>query len=186
MEREIAELVDRIAAVRRGARRVAAAAEGLSLAQLDALAYLNECNRFSDTPAAVAEYQDATRGTISQTLLSLERKGLVRRRLDQHDRRVSHLAPTATGRRLLRRVAAAIDAHGVPTVAETPLVRTALEQALREAQRARGSRTFGECGTCIHLQGPHGDYGCGLTNEPLRDDETVLRCVEHTAGVAAG
>ncbi|MGD9695102.1 MAG: MarR family winged helix-turn-helix transcriptional regulator [Thermoleophilia bacterium] len=180
MERSVAELIERLGAVRRAARRRAAAEAGLSLAQLEALGYLADCNRFSDTPAAVARFLDATRGTTSQSLLALERKGLVAREVDARDRRVSHLRPTAAGRALLSSVPSdgIDDAVAAMGPAERPL-GAVLEELLRATQRARGGRTFGECASCRHLRGPAGDHVCGLTGEPLRDAETRLLCVEH-------
>jgi DNA-binding MarR family transcriptional regulator len=50
-------------------------ASGLNPAQAEALRYLLRANRFSRTPAALAEYLGSTRGTVSQTLLALEAKG---------------------------------------------------------------------------------------------------------------
>ncbi|MGD9570282.1 MAG: MarR family winged helix-turn-helix transcriptional regulator [Thermoleophilia bacterium] len=185
MERDVAELIDRLGVVTRASRRRAAAAAGLSPAQLDALAYLAACNRFSDTPAAVALYLDATRGTTSQSLIALERKGLIVRESDREDRRVSHLRPTDAGRALLSSLPPDDLGPAVATLGEDAReLGPLLEQVLRSVQRARGGRTFGECGTCRHLRGASGRYRCGLTDEPLRDDETRLRCVEHGPAAA--
>ncbi len=182
MSQQRADLIDRIAALRRAAQRVVATQEGLSLAQLHALIYLSECNRFSDTPAAVAEYLETSRGTTSQTLIALERKGLIARRTDRRDGRVSHARPTAAGASIVMRAKdddvtrAIADAD----VTATPDLDVTLKDLLRVAQRAAGSRTFGRCATCQYLQGPAGNRVCGLTHEPLTDTETALRCVEHT------
>jgi DNA-binding MarR family transcriptional regulator len=92
--REIIDLLDRIAIVRRSEVRSEGAKHGLPAVQLDALRYLAACNRFSDTPASVAEFLDSTRGTISQTLIALERKRLIRKYTDPTDGRVVHCVPT--------------------------------------------------------------------------------------------
>lgn len=180
MEERAAELIERLGVVRRAARRGAAADAGLSLAQLDALAYLASCNRFSNTPAAVAEYMDATRGTTSQSLKALERKGLVARLADARDGRVSHLVPTAAGRGVLDaartdEIERAVGALG----ADAARLELLLDRVLRAAQRARGGRMFGRCSGCRHLRGAPGARRCGLTDEPLADAETSLLCVEH-------
>lgn len=182
MDDRAAELIERIGAAYRAERRAAAAAAGLSLAQLDALQYLASCNRFSDTPAAVAEYADATRGTTSQTIRALERKGLVVRTGDAKDGRVSHLAPTADGARVLDasgvdRIGAAIRGLGP----DRERLESLLERVLGDAQRARGGRMFGRCAGCRHLRGRAGGHRCGLTDEPLSDRETTLLCAEHEA-----
>jgi DNA-binding HxlR family transcriptional regulator len=49
----------------------------LNPAQWGALRYLSRCNRFSNAPAALTRYLGATKGTVSQTLIALERKGLI-------------------------------------------------------------------------------------------------------------
>ena len=49
-------------------------------------------NRFSPTPAALADYLASTRGTISQTLIALESKGHVTCEVGQRDRRSIDLA----------------------------------------------------------------------------------------------
>jgi DNA-binding MarR family transcriptional regulator len=51
--------------------------DGLNPAQWEALRYLTRANRFSNSPGALALYLGATKGTVSQTLKSLEAKGLV-------------------------------------------------------------------------------------------------------------
>lgn len=180
MAADAADLIERIGMVRRAQRREVATRAGLSLAQLDALAYLSACNRYSDTPAAVAEFLDTTRGTASQSLLALERKGLVVRTGDPRDRRVSHLAPTDAGRRIAARAADDLIGRRVAALGERAGDLAALlEEVLAGAQRERGGRTFGPCGTCVHLRGDAGDHRCGVTGEPLTDAETGLRCAEH-------
>ncbi|MFP5450701.1 MAG: MarR family winged helix-turn-helix transcriptional regulator, partial [Thermoleophilia bacterium] len=176
-----AELIERLGLVRRAARRAAAASAGLSAAQLEALGYLAACNRFSDTPAAVAEYLDATRGTTSQSLLALERKGLIARMRDPRDGRVHHLAPTPAGRRVLDR------AEGTDEITDAlaalgpqrEQLEALLDRVLRAAQRRRGGRTFGRCARCRHLSGAPGARRCGLTDEPLSARDTTLLCIEH-------
>ena len=48
---------------------------GLNPAQWEALRYLARANRFSRTPAALADFLGTTRGTVSQTVIALERTG---------------------------------------------------------------------------------------------------------------
>ena len=49
----------------------------LNPAQWEALRYLGRCNRFSNNPSALSNFLGATKGTVSQTVSSLERKGLL-------------------------------------------------------------------------------------------------------------
>src|SRR5690606_2194379 len=91
-------LLERLATLINQSLRDDAARHGLLPIHLQALAYLAACNRYSDIPSALAEYFGTTRGTVSQTIAVLERKGLVRREADPcHGRRV-HLKLTRRGR----------------------------------------------------------------------------------------
>ena len=56
--------------------RKAGADEALQPVHLQALIYLARANRYSNTPQALAEYLGLTKGTVSQTLLLLDRQGL--------------------------------------------------------------------------------------------------------------
>ncbi len=94
--RAIAELVDRLGRVVRAGEHQG----GLNPAQWEALRYLARCNRFSNTPGALARYLAATKGTVSQTLNALERKGLIERRPDPASGRVVRLLLTRAGRAL--------------------------------------------------------------------------------------
>jgi len=178
------ELLERVTELLRAEERRVGSAEGLQPVHLHVLGYLDRCNRYSDNPAAVAEYLDATKGTVSQSLKLLQARGLVRSEPDAADRRRTHLALTPTGRRVVRRCRppglyrSARKALGARSGALT----AELERLLRALQRAHGGRAFGVCATCRHFRPGAGGGGaaqCGLTLEPLgvRDAEKI--CREH-------
>ena len=50
---------------------------GLNPAQWEALRYLSRANRFSNSPIALTRFLGSTKGTISQTIKALERKGYI-------------------------------------------------------------------------------------------------------------
>src|SRR5690606_25881921 len=78
-----------------------AARHGLLPIHLQVLQYLAQANRYSDLPIAIAEYFGITRGTVSQTLAVLERKGLLTKAPDPaHGRRI-HLLLTPQGQAIL-------------------------------------------------------------------------------------
>jgi len=151
--------------------------------QLHALHYLSRCNRYSDRPAAVAEYLGITKGTASQTLGVLEEAGHVTKRTDPDDGRVVHLSLTRRGKKALQEAGAkslldrALD--GLSTDDRNQLGHS-LTHLLRELQRANSRRSFGICHTCRHFKTEGGGkFRCGLTLEPLSVKETELLCREH-------
>lgn len=155
---------------------------GLQPVQLQALQYLSHCNRYSDTPAAVADFLGATRGTVSQSLRVLEERGLVAKRPDPEDRRVVHLSLTPRGDRLREKAIppAAVE-HAVRILGrrDAEAAETALRELLRALQRARGGASFGVCRTCTHFRREAGGFRCGLTLEPLSLRDSGLLCREH-------
>jgi DNA-binding MarR family transcriptional regulator len=156
---------------------------GLQPIQLQMLAYLQRCNRYSNTPAAVTEYFGLTKGTVSQSLKILEDRGLIAKSADTHDRRVVHLHLTEAGRAVLGE--AMLPAPFQQLDAYLPIstqveISTALRLLLTALQRANGARSFGVCATCrYHLTEEQGRYRCGLTQEPLLPHEIQLICREH-------
>ena len=173
-------LIERLANL----RRREAAGTGLAPVHTEVLAYLLRCNRYSNTPGAVAEYLGLTKGTTSQTIGVLVRRGHIAKRADGRDRRVIHLELTREGRELantLEPSAWTPAAEGLPA-SQRVAAEDVLEELLRILQQQRGHRTFGACGTCRFLmpEGP-GTFRCGLTREPLAPYETHLICREHEA-----
>lgn len=159
-------------------------ATGLNPAQAEALRYLARANRFSRTPAALAEYLGSTRGTVSQTLLSLEAKGLIERQANARDGRSVVLALTKLGLKFLdadpaRALAKTIDATG----ADARLADD-LEAGLRTAIAERGGRAFGACHTCRHFRryqrGGTCPHHCALLDERLSEGEALAICLEHS------
>jgi len=175
----VAELLERIGNLLRWLQRESAVRHGLQPVHLSALGYLARANRYSDTPAAVTEYLGVTKGTASQTLLLLERKGLLERSPDEGDRRVVRLALTPAGRRIAAEssppaaLAAALEQLDVQHLEET------LGGLLAGLQRANGLRTFGVCHTCRHFLQSGSGSRCGLTGEPLSKDDSSRICREH-------
>ncbi len=177
--RRVHELLERIGNVLRAEARGVDGA--LQPVQVQALAYLARANRYSNTPAALAEYLGITRGTVSQTVGVLERKGLLARTPDPKDGRKSHLRPTPAGQRLLREAVPAPalrEALGEDAAAALASQLTALLAGL---QRQRGGRAFGVCASCRHLRREADGTRCGLTGEPLRAEDTQQLCREHAA-----
>ena len=185
--REVHDLIERLGNLVRGDVRAACNEYGMRPVQLEALGFLTQCNRYSDTPQAVAEFLGLTKGTVSQTLKVLEQKGLLRKRGDAKDKRLVHLTPTVKGRRLVERaVPAASLTLGIENLAksESKVIVKALRVLLCSVQKANGLKTFAPCYTCRFNQKREGGYFCGLTHEPLKEHDVALLCREHQYPIA--
>lgn len=180
-----ARLIDRLGRLARAADH----GGGLNPVQRAALRYLGLANRFSRSPAAVAEYLGATRGTVSQTLLALEAKGYLVRQTHPRDRRAVALELTAAGRR------AAAEGAGIGLLAEAvargcgaeaAALARFLEATLAAAIARRGGRAFGVCRTCRYFRaqahpGAARPHHCGLLDLPLAEADAAAICIEHEA-----
>ena len=179
--------LERLSNLLRSEMRRTGADAGLQPVQIDALNYLSNCNRYSDTPMGVTEYLGQTKGTVSQTLKVLERKGLLKRSEDKDDKRVTHLRVTPAGRRLLeRRVPAANFVEGCELLdAKTQRqIEQSLATLLRSLQRAGGYKTFGVCHTCrFNRDEGDGGYYCELVKAKLSEADVQLICREHEEAV---
>lgn len=176
--------IERIANLLRNELRRTGTEYGLQPVQIEALHYLSICNRYSDTPMGVTEYLGQTKGSVSQSLNVLERKGFLAKKTDAKDKRVTHLRLSKTGRRVLQKAIPAaqlVDACQHLSRGSQAEISAALLQLLRVMQKANGMKSFGVCHTCRYHQTLDGGYVCGLTHEPLSAQETQLICREHAA-----
>jgi len=176
-------LIERLANLLRNESRNLLSAFGLQPVQLDALRYLARCNRYSDTPMAVADYLGQTKGTVSQSLKVLEKNGLIQKCVDHKDKRVTHMSVTDAGRALLQRHSVStLLGEETPGLGEQQIVQLnrLLKQLLSAIQAANQFKTFGQCASCSHHRHlADGQYQCGLTQETLRAEEIELVCREH-------
>lgn len=169
-----AHLVGRLARVMRAAEFET----GHNPAQWEALRYLARANRFSRTPASLADYLNSSRGTVSQTLIALEEKGLVEKARSERDARSWSLALTPAGRATLGRDSERALAADIDATDEAARVAAALEAALRHAIRRRGGKAFGVCKSCRHFRRGAGAHLCALLDEPLTAQDAEAICAE--------
>lgn len=176
---EAARLVDRLGRlVRSGESR-----QGINPAQWEALRFLARANRFSRTPAALADYLVSTRGTVSQTLIALESKGLVLRRQSSRDRRSVELELTSPGIEMLEEDPLIELARDLGKGSDDRLTSAVevLRDALRRALQRNDSRPFGVCQSCRYFRknaSGRGKHHCALIHEPLSEKESELICSE--------
>lgn len=174
--RRAAELIGRLDRLARSSAR----AGDMNPAQWEALRYLARANRFSRTPAAVAEYFGSTRGTVSQTLIALEEKGYVVKRASVRDRRSLDLALTPAGETALAHDALPEFAAMLAAGTDATGLADRLAEALGGVLAKRGGKPFGACKTCRHFRtdAKPGPYRCALLEERLSAEDAELICVE--------
>lgn len=163
--------------------------DGLNPAQWEALRYLDRANRYSNSPGALTQFLGATKGTISQTLMSLERKGCIAKSARAGEKRSVVLELTSQGKAMLAKDPWKHLADGVGDLGSK--TRRRLAKGLRELlagelQRGR-HKSFGLCATCrfFREKGRGGDakgpHHCMLFEAPLSAADSQLICVEHEA-----
>lgn len=167
--------------------------DGLNPAQWEALRFLGRANRFSNSPGALTRYLGATKGTISQTVNALVRKGFVDKAERAGERRSVALVLTKKGEAALAKdpwsqLAQAADGLGAKT-------RRRLAKGLRELlqqELTRGQHpNFGHCATCRYFReagrrgDPAGPHLCLLLDVPLSTADSQRICAEHEPPVSA-
>ena len=160
--------------------------DGLTPAQREALRYLARANRFSNTPGALTRYLGATKGTISQTVMALERKGLIAKAARDAKKSV-RLTLTDKGREALAddpwvQLEHAVDELGGKT--RRRMQRGMEELLAREVTRG-GLASFGICSSCrfFRERGREGDVMgpnlCMLFEVALSSEDAGRICIEH-------
>jgi len=161
----------------------------LNPAQWEALRFLSRANRFSNSPGALTRYLGATKGTVSQTLIALERKGYITRALREGAKKSISLTLAEKGQAALARdpwadLAQAAEDLGGKTKRR---LHRGLAELLDQELRRSGHASFGACSTCRFfrergrsddVKGPH---LCMLFEEALSEDDTTRICKEHQA-----
>lgn len=179
------ELIERMAALIRSEERKRCAELKLQLVHFQILEYLAECNKYSDTPAAIANYLGMTRGTISQTLILLEKRGLIQKNQDQHDKRVLHIKLLLEGERLLNKAKPDFlfskATELLPDNFDMLAGETVFTEALLALQKANNSQSFGICKSCQNFRQTSNGFFCDLTQENLTEQDSEKICQEYSA-----
>jgi DNA-binding MarR family transcriptional regulator len=154
--------------------------DALNPTQAAALRYLARANRFSRSPSQVADYLAATRGTVSQTLKSLARKGLIDETPSPGDGRSVSYALTRTGAEALTGDTELLAAlKDIDEAARRGLAEgtTAL---LRRMVARTGNRGFGLCRRCRHHRVDGDRRHCALLGLALATPEADQLCHEYS------
>jgi MarR family transcriptional repressor of emrRAB len=179
------ELVERLGNLMRSELRKAGAEESLQPVHLQAMMYLARANRYSNTPQALADYLGLTKGTVSQTLLLLDRRGLVERFEDEIDRRVVRLRLSSAGEQLLAESQPALPWQNATRNISPNRIRnatSALREALVTLQVDNEGTVFGTCSNCTYCQKlSQRVYRCGQMGDRLSTPETRKLCRVYVA-----
>ena len=177
------DLIEYMAALIRSEERKRCTELKLQLVHFQVLEYLSLCNKYSDTPAAITNYLGMTRGTVSQTLILLEKRELIEKRQDQIDKRVFHIQLLKKGfstyhkakpTDLFEKAAKILATNSSITDGEEIFI-----EALTAIQKANNSHSFGICRTCKNFTKTTSEFFCELTQEKLSKSDSEKICQEH-------
>jgi MarR family transcriptional repressor of emrRAB len=180
---DVFDLIERMAALIRSEERKKCTELGLQPVHLQVLDYLSRCNRYSDTPAALTNYLGMTRGTVSQTLLLLAKKGFIKKTADTTDRRMVHLSLLDEGNAILKQARSSeLFNQAASLFKEHNFINNEemFMKALTSLQKANKSQSFGQCKTCQYFTTTPSGFSCGLTKEQLSQSDGEKLCQEHS------
>src|SRR6056297_2910170 len=153
----------------------------LTAAQWTCLRFFARANGSTRTPSAFASFQATTRGTASQIIKSLERRGLVSPTRSERDRRSVCFDLTETGRAMLdddplRVLVGLID--GLDD-AESARFLTTLSGLASALATKRDVPSFGTCRDCSHFGTTEDAAYCACMAAALAADETTKLCASY-------
>ncbi|WP_101066192.1 MarR family winged helix-turn-helix transcriptional regulator [Roseovarius salinarum] len=155
---------------------------GLTAAQWTCLRFFSHANRTTCTPSAFASFHATTRGTASQIVKTLERRGLVCRERSPVDGRSVCFALTEAGWAALSHdplgdLIASLDGLGP---AEREAFLQMLSRVASTLAARRGGRTFGTCSDCTHFSTSEGSGYCACMAAHLGTGEIDKLCIDYS------
>jgi DNA-binding MarR family transcriptional regulator len=160
-------------------------AKGLNPVQWEALRYLARCNALSHSPGAMARYLGSTKGTVSQTIMALEKKGVLSKQVDPKDSRGVALYLTEAGNALLADDDLNVVKADIAELTDKTRRRfdRALDALLEQARLRVGEPGFGTCLDCRYYREASSGISahCMKVNATVSIAETKMICVEHVA-----
>jgi DNA-binding MarR family transcriptional regulator len=161
--------------------RSASHTEGLNAAQWEALRYLSRANSFSNSPGALTKYLGATKGTTSQTVLSLIKKGAIAKSLRGNDGRSVVLILTDLGWKILNLDPLLSLDKAIAKLGDKTSKRFSkgLSELLQIEANRQGEPSFGNCTGCGHASKEQGEFWCKMLNVNVSSDDAQKLCVYH-------
>lgn len=183
VETDIYELIECMTALIRSEERKKCTELYLQPVHFQILNYLSRANKHSDNPAALARYLGMTRGTVSQSLIILEKKGYIEKIPDKNDKRFMRLRLLPEGATVLKQARPSDLFDGATEILRSgdapPSDVNVFQKALIALQKANQSQSFGVCKTCRNFSARLGGFFCELTQQPLNVEESKQICQEH-------
>ena len=156
--------------------RQAVSLEGLPFVHFEILQYLSICNDYSNTAKAVSNYLGQTKGSISQSLKTMEKLGYVKRQASSEDKRVTKIHLTPQGEKSLKNISekSELSHH------EDDALNRAIKGILLHWQVNSQKQGFGQCLSCSYNESyGKAEFKCGLTKESLSKLDIRKICQEH-------
>jgi MarR family transcriptional repressor of emrRAB len=177
------DVIELMAALIRSEERKKCTELKLQMVHFQVLEYLSQCNKYSDKPAAIANYLGITRGTVSQTLIILEKREFLEKIQDEHDKRVYHIRLLEKGIETLKKAKPQELYEKANEILQKESSHADRQEVFTEAltalQKANESYTFGVCKTCRNFSVTGNGYFCLLTRENLTESDSEKICQEH-------
>jgi DNA-binding MarR family transcriptional regulator len=175
--------VQTLARLERLARLIRSASHthGLNAAQWEALRFLSRANHFSNSPGALTRYLGATKGTTSQTVLSLIKKGAITKSLRDNDGRSVVLVLTEAGEKILGddpliRLEKSIAKLGDKT---SKRFSKGLSELLQIEVEDQGEPSFGNCAGCLNAKKDQGEVWCKVLSVKVSIADAQKFCIYH-------
>lgn len=182
-KKNVFDLIECMAALIRSEERKRCTELKLQLVHFQVLEYLSFCNKYSDTPAAIANYLGMTRGTVSQTLIILEKRAFIKKNQDSSDKRVFHIQLLPKGLNTLKKAKPTELFQRATRILQesSPIIdgEEVFVEALIALQKANDSNSFGVCKTCKNFTRKPKGFFCELTQEKLSKKDSEKICQEH-------
>lgn len=185
---ELYDLFDNLSALIRAEERKKCVELGLQPIHLQILNYLFRANDFNNTPGATASYLGITRGPASQSLIVLEKKGLVEKVADPQDRRLVHLRLLPKGIEFLKHARPvnlfkSINALWKTETMSNVTPKDFFQKTLSELQKTNVPQTFGTCKNCQSFSENEDSFYCHSVQEPLSHEDSEKICQEYVPKV---
>ena len=194
LSRRLRDGLERIGNVLRSERWGALEKTRLNPTQAQILAFLLGRGDKGARVSAVAEHIGVSQPSATDSIASLEMKGLAARRADPSDGRAVAVAPTEAGRALVQKVDAVSTATDRALAAlsktEQKEFLALLIKLIRNLQIEGAIAPQRMCVTCRYFR-PHAHqnarapHHCAYVDRPLAADSLRLDCPEHEALAAA-